>query len=137
MKKFNVTVNGTTYQVEVEELGASAAAAPVSAPIPAPAAPIPAPVVSIPTPAAVQPTPAAPAVSVGTGETPLSAPMPGKVTKVMVKEGSTVKKGEVVIILEAMKMQNEISAPIDGTVKSINVNVGQSVKPGQVMAVIS
>jgi glutaconyl-CoA decarboxylase len=134
MKKFSVTVNGNTYHVEIEELGDSAAVAPA---IPAPAAPVSAPVVATPVPAAAQPTPIAPAAVVSAGETPITAPMPGKVTKVAVKEGTTVKKGDVILILEAMKMQNEISAPIDGTVKSINVNVGQSVKPGQVMAVIS
>ena len=62
--------------------------------------------------------------------------MPGKIVKVVAAAGAAVKKGEVVVILEAMKMQNEIVAPVDGTVKSINVAAGQSVKPGEVMAVI-
>jgi glutaconyl-CoA decarboxylase len=63
--------------------------------------------------------------------------MPGKVTKIVAKEGQKVKKGEVLMILEAMKMQNEIGSPVDGTIKSINVTAGQSVKPGETMAVLS
>jgi glutaconyl-CoA decarboxylase len=62
--------------------------------------------------------------------------MPGKVSKVIAKEGSTVKKGDVIMLLEAMKMQNEIGAPAAGVVKSVNVAAGESVKPGQVLAVI-
>ena len=62
--------------------------------------------------------------------------MPGKVSKIVAKAGDAVKKGDVVLILEAMKMQNEIAAPVDGTVKSINVDVNENVKPGQIMAVI-
>lgn len=62
--------------------------------------------------------------------------MPGKVSKIVAKVGQTVKKGDVVLLLEAMKMQNEIGAPAAGTIKSINVNAGESVKPGHVMAVI-
>ncbi len=66
----------------------------------------------------------------------MTAPMPGSVSKIVAKEGQTVKKGDVVLMLEAMKMQNEIMAPVGGTVKSINVAAGESVKPGQIMAVI-
>ena len=81
--------------------------------------------------------PAAPApAAVAAGDTPLTAPMPGKVSKIVAKAGDTVKKGDVVLMLEAMKMQNEIAAPVDGTVKSINVDVNENVKPGQIMAVI-
>ena len=81
---------------------------------------------------AAAPAPAA----VAAGDTPLTAPMPGKVSKIVAKAGDTVKKGDVVLMLEAMKMQNEIAAPVDGTVKSINVDVNENVKPGQIMAVI-
>ena len=77
----------------------------------------------------------APAV-VGAGDTAINAPMPGKIVKLVAEAGKAVKKGDVVLILEAMKMQNEISAPADGTLKSINVAAGQSVKPGEVLAVI-
>ncbi len=108
MRKFKVNVNGVAYTVEVAEEGVVAA-----------------PVAAAPAPAVV-----------AAGDTPLNAPMPGKVSKIVAKVGDAVKKGDVVIMLEAMKMQNEIAAPVDGTVKSINVNVNENVKPGQTMAVI-
>ena len=127
MRKFKVNVNGVAYTVEVAEEGVVAAAPVAAAPV---AAPAPAPVAA-PAPA-VAPAPAA----VAAGDTPLTAPMPGKVSKIVAKAGDTVKKGDVVLMLEAMKMQNEIAAPVDGTVKSINVNVNENVKPGQIMAVI-
>ena len=126
MKKFNIKVNGTAFEVEVEEVKVAAKAAAPAAPKAAPAAPK-----AAPAPSAAP----APAV-VGAGETGVKAPMPGKIVKVVAAAGAAVKKGEVVVILEAMKMQNEIVAPVDGTVKSINVAAGQSVKPGEVMAVI-
>ena len=66
----------------------------------------------------------------------MTAPMPGSVSKIVAKEGQTVKKGDVIIMLEAMKMQNEMASPVAGVVKSINVSVGESVKPGQIMAII-
>jgi glutaconyl-CoA decarboxylase len=115
MRKFKVTVNGVTYNVEVAEEGVAVAAAPA--------------------PAAAAPK--APAAEVAAGDTPVNAPMPGKVTKIVAKEGQKVKRGDVIMLLAAMKMQNEISSPVDGTVKSINVTAGQSVKPGEVMAVLS
>lgn len=126
MKKFNVTVNGNTYEVEVEEVGGASAAQPH------PVAPAAAPVAAPAPKAAPAPAPA----QVAAGDTVVNAPMPGKVTKIVAAAGQKVKKGEVILILEAMKMQNEIGAPVDGTVKSINVNAGQSVKPGEVMAII-
>ena len=121
MRKFKVNVNGVAYTVEVAEEGVVAAAPVAAAPV---AAPAPAPVAA-PAPAAV-----------AAGDPPLTAPMPGKVSKIVAKAGDTVKKGDVVLMLEAMKMQNEIAAPVDGTVKSINVDVNENVKPGQIMAVI-
>ena len=121
MRKFKVNVNGVAYTVEVAEEGVVAAAPVAAAPV---AAPAPAPVAA-PAPAAV-----------AAGDTPLTAPMPGKVSKIVAKAGDAVKKGDVVLMLEAMKMQNEIAAPVDGTVKSINVDVNENVKPGQIMAVI-
>ncbi|MCI6869767.1 MAG: biotin/lipoyl-binding protein [Selenomonadales bacterium] len=130
MKKFNITVNGTAYEVEVEEVKAGGSA-PVARPAaPGAAAPAPAPA------AAPAPAPAAPAAAAGAGETAVEAPMPGKVIKVVAAAGTAVKSGDVVIILEAMKMQNEICAPCDGTVKAVNVSAGQTVTAGQAMAII-
>ena len=118
MKKFNITVNGTAYEVEVEEVKEKVAAAPKAA-APAPkAAPAPA------TPAA----PAKAAVAAGAGEHSIDAPMPGKIVKLVASEGQAVKAGDVLLILEAMKMQNEIAADADGVVKTFNVTAGQSVK---------
>ncbi|MDD6218976.1 MAG: biotin/lipoyl-binding protein [Selenomonadaceae bacterium] len=130
MKKFNITVNGTAYEVEVEEVKAGG-----SAPVARPAAPVAA--APAPAPAAAPaPAPAAPAAAAGAGETAVEAPMPGKVIKVVAAAGTAVKSGDVVIILEAMKMQNEICAPCDGTVKAVNVSAGQTVTAGQAMAII-
>ena len=118
MKKFNITVNGNAYEVEIEEVKAAAAPAPKAAPAPA-AAPAPK---------------AAPAAAAG--DTTVSAPMPGKIVKLVASVGQAVNAGDTLLILEAMKMQNEISAPKAGTVKSFAVNAGDSVKPGQAMVVI-
>ena len=131
MKKYTITVNGTAYEVEVEEAGVvasapKAAAAPKAAPAPAPApkaAPAPAPA----------PKAAAP---VAAGATTVSAPMPGKVLSVNVTVGAAVKAGDVLMILEAMKMQNEIMAPADGTVADVRVSAGQTVGTGDVMIVM-
>ena len=126
MKKFNVTVNGTAYDVEVNEVKAAApAAAPKAAPAAAPAPK-----------AAPAPAPAAAAAPVPAGAETVKAPMPGKILSVAVSAGQAVKKGETLLILEAMKMQNEMASPVAGVVKSINVSVGESVKPGQIMAII-
>ena len=127
-KKFNVTVNGTTYEVEVEEVKASggvakAATAPKAAPAPAPA------------PKAAAPA-AAPKVAAGAGEHSIDAPMPGKVVKLVAAEGAAVKAGDVLLILEAMKMQNEITADADGTVKKFNVAAGQSVKAHESLVIL-
>ena len=131
-KKFNITVNGSSYAVEVEEVGGSAApvaAAPRAAAAPA-AAPAPAPA---PAPAA----PAAPAAkAAGAGEHAINAPMPGKILKVLVKEGQQVKAGENMMMLEAMKMQNEILADADATVKAVNVSEGQTVKAGDALIIL-
>ena len=119
MKKFNIKVNGTAFEVEVEEVKTAPVVKAAAAPAPA-AKPAAAP---------------APAV-VADGDTPVNAPMPGKIVKIVAEAGKAVKKGDVVLILEAMKMQNEITAPADGKLKSVNVAAGQSVKPGDVLAVI-
>nr|WP_231040062.1 biotin/lipoyl-containing protein [Pectinatus cerevisiiphilus] len=124
VKKFNVTVNGNSYEVEIEEVKSAAVAAP---------APKAAPAVSAPAPKAA--APAAPAAA-PVGGTTIAAPMPGKITKVVASVGQAVKAGDVVLILEAMKMQNEITAPAAGTVKAVNVEVGKSVKAGEAMVIL-
>lgn len=128
IKKFNVTVNGTTYEVEVEEVKADGVAAP-KAPV-RQAAPAPA-----PAPKAA-PAPAAPKATAGAGEHSIDAPMPGKVIKLVANEGAAVKAGDVLLILEAMKMQNEITADADGTVKKFNVAAGQSVKAHESLVIL-
>ena len=127
-KKFNVTVNGTTYEVEVEEVKA-AGGAPKAAPAAAPKAAAPA-----PAPKAA-PAPVAKAAA-GAGEHSIDAPMPGKIVKLVAAEGAAVKSGDVLLILEAMKMQNEITADADGTVKKFNVAAGQSVKAHESLVIL-
>jgi biotin carboxyl carrier protein len=119
MKNYTITVNGTVYDVTVEENG-SAASAPVSAAAPKKAAPK-----------------AAPKASGGAGSVKVNAPMPGKILSVKASVGQTVKKGDVLLILEAMKMENEVVAPEDGTVASIDVAVGDSVEAGAVLATLN
>lgn len=118
MKNYVITVNGTSYDVAVEEVGG---AAPVAA------TPVAAPVKAAPAKAAA---PAAGSVSV-------TAPMPGKILNVKLQAGAVVKKGDVILILEAMKMENEIVAPEDGTIASINVATGDSVEAGAVLATLN
>ena len=115
MRKFLVNVNGTSYEVEVEEIAAGAApvaAAPVAAPTPAPVA--------------------APAA----GASGVTAPMPGNILDVKVKVGDVVNENTVVIILEAMKMENEIFAGVNGKVTAVNVAKGATVNSGDVLVVI-
>ena len=130
MRKFLVKVNGSQYEVEVEELSAEEArSAAASAPAPAPqAAPQ-----STPAPAA--PAPAAPAAPVSGGKT-ITAPMPGSIISVNVKTGDAFRSGQVLLVPEAMKMENEIMAPCDGTVVSVNVNAGSTVETGTLLCVI-
>lgn len=122
MRKFNVKVNGNDYQVEVEEIGGGQAQiVPVSAPQ---AAPVAAPA-------------AAPAkVEVPSGGTQLTSPMPGTVLSIAVNNGDVVKKNQVILVLEAMKMENEITAPKDGVV-TVVVSKGASVESGTVLATIA
>ncbi len=127
MKKFNITVNGTAYEVEVEEVKAAGAAAPKAA-APAPKA--------APAPAAAPAAPKKAAVAAGAGEHSIDSPMPGKIVKLVASEGQAVKAGDVLLILEAMKMQNEITADADGTVKSFNVAAGQSVKAHESLVIL-
>ena len=123
MKNYTITVNGNVYEVTVEE-GASTGAAPASrAAAPAPKA----------APKAAAPAPAAGAQ----GSVAVTAPMPGQILGIKAEPVKTVAKGEAIIVLEAMKMENEIVAPADGTIASINVSVGDSVEAGATLATLN
>lgn len=127
LRKFKITIDGKTYLVEMEEIGGTPAAA---APTPAPAAaPTPAAETPAPAPAAPTPAPATPAAASGEGEV-VTAPMPGTVTKVLVKSGDAVTENQPLMILEAMKMENEIVSPKAGTVGDIIATLNQSVNSG-------
>ena len=132
MKKYHVTVDGHIYEVTVEEVSGTSAKV-VAAP-PKPAAPTPPPPPSKPVSAVPKPAPA-PAASVS-GGTQIQAPMPGKILTVHVKPGDSVKSGKVLLILEAMKMENDIMAPVDGVIQAVNVNAGESVNTGDVLVVM-
>lgn len=110
MKKYKVNVNGTAYEVEIEEMTGAPAAAPVAA------------------------APAAPAAS-GAGES-ITSPMPGNILAVNVAAGDMVKKGQVLMVLEAMKMENEIMAPRDGKVTAVAVTKGAAVESGALLCTI-
>ena len=127
--KYKVTLNGRTYEVEVEA-GKAMLLSEYEAIAPAPAAAAPAAAPAAPAAAA----PAAPVVT-GAGEA-VSAPMPGNILKVNVKAGDAVKSGTVLVVLEAMKMENEIMAPKDGTVTQVLVSKGSTVDTGAPLVVI-
>ena len=124
MKNYTITVNGNVYDVTVEE--GTGSAAPAAAPKAAPAAQKAAP---------AAPKAAAPAGAAGS--VTVAAPMPGKILGVKANPGQAVKKGDVIVILEAMKMENEIVAPQDGTIASINVATGDSVEAGATLATLN
>ena len=126
MRKFNITVNGVAYEVEVEEVAAGESAAPKAAPVAA--APKAAPAAKPAAPKAAAP--------VANG-TKVNAPMPGTILDVKVSQGKAVKKGDVLLILEAMKMENEILAPQDGTVAQVAVSKGASVNSGDPLVVLN
>lgn len=125
MKNLIVTVNGVAYNVTVEEGNGAPVAAPAAAPAPAPAA----------APAAPAPAPAAPAGAAGAVS--VNAPMPGNILDVKVKPGDSVKAGDTLLILEAMKMENEISAPQDGTIASVDVRKGDVVDSGALLCTMN
>ena len=113
MKKYRVTVNGTAYEIELEELTGAAPAPAAAAPAPAPAA-------------------AAPA-----GGEQVTSPMPGTILRVEVAQGAAVKEGQLLVVLEAMKMENEILAPKDGTVAQVVVQKGSHVETGSPLIVLA
>ena len=131
MKTYNITVNGVTYTVEVEEVGATASAPVAAAPVAAPAAPVAAPA------AAPKAAHAAPKASGAAGAVSVKAPMPGNIMKVNCKVGASVKKGEVLMVLEAMKMENDICAPQDGVVASVEVTQGASVETDALLVTLN
>ena len=116
MKKYRVNVNGTVYEVDVEDISG---AAPVAAPAAAPAA-----------------APVAAPVSAPAGGEQVTSPMPGNILAVNVAAGDTVRKGQVLMILEAMKMENEIMGPCDGKIVSVSVTKGATVESGTLLCVI-
>ena len=116
MRNFLVNVNGTQYEVAVEEIDGKAA--PAAKPAPA-AAPV-----------------AAPVVAAAAGATKVTAPMPGTILGVNVKEGDAVKAGQPIFVLEAMKMESDITAPVNGTVRGINVRKGDAVEAGKLLCSI-
>ncbi len=123
MRTFNVTVNGQTYEVSVEEVNGAAAPVRAAAPVAAPAAP------------KAAPKAAAPKAAAGAG-VPVKAPMPGTILDVKVKVGDTVKNGQAICVLEAMKMENEIPATQDGKVTSVLATKGASVNTGDILVTI-
>ena len=150
--KYVATINGKKYEVEVEKLeayksldrnGVAAPAAPVlpaSAPVQRPAAPAPVAAAPAPAPApapAAAPAPAPAPAAAPAGATTVEAPMPGKILNIKVSEGQAVKFGEVVVIMEAMKMETEIVAPADGTVSKILVKAGDSVDTGAALVALN
>ena len=131
MKKYNITVNGTTYEVVVEEAGTVASAPVYTAPV-APATPAPAAAPALAPKAA--PKAATPASA---GAITITAPMPGTILDVKVSVGQTIQKGDVVCVLEAMKMENDICAPADGTVASVEVAQGATVETDAVLVTLN
>ena len=115
MKKYRVNVNGSLYEIEVEEMDASAISA-------APAAPA---------------APKAPVAAAPAAGAQVKAPMPGNILDVKVQAGQTVKKGDVLVILEAMKMENEIQAPCDGKITGMNVRKGDTVETQALICTIA
>ena len=122
MSKYRITVEGKTYEMDVELIGVNGA---VAAPVAKAAAPVAAAPKAASAPVAAKPA------AVGSGS--VVAPMPGTILKVLKATGDSVKAGEVVLILEAMKMENEITAPVDGTIESLSLTEGSTVAGGDLL----
>ena len=122
MKKYNITVNGVTYEVIVEEAGSAPSAPVYSAPV---------------APAAAAPAPKKAASSTTDGANKVVAPMPGTILDVKVTVGQSIKKGDVVCVLEAMKMENDVPASCDGVVASVNVQKGATVGANDVIITLN
>ncbi len=135
MKKFNVRVNGKTYAVEVEEVGAGQGGFAYQ---PVQQAPVEQPVQPVPSAAQLEPVPqpAAKAAPMGGQGELMSAPMPGTILDILVTEGQVINKGDIVFILEAMKMENEIAAAADGTVAKIYTSKSATVSAGDPLLTI-
>ena len=132
--KYKVTLEGRTYEVEVEA-GKAMCVAEYEAFVPAAPAPVAAPAAA-PVAAAPAAAPAAPAAAAVAGEA-VTAPMPGNILKVNVTAGQAVKEGDLLVVLEAMKMENEIFAPCNGTVAQVLVSKGSTVDTGATMVVLN
>ena len=122
MSKYRITVDGKTYEMDVELIGSNGAC---SAPVQVQSKPAAAAPVAAPAPKASKP------VNAGSGS--VIAPMPGTILKVNKSEGESVKSGEVVLVLEAMKMENEITAPNDGVISSLSLTAGSTVAGGDLL----
>ena len=135
LRKFKIKVDGKEYLVEMEEIGAVAPAAPVA---PAPVAPAPVPAAPASEPAAeASPAPAAPVSVALAGADAMPSPMPGTILRILVNVGDTVAENQPLMILEAMKMENEIVASKAGVVSGIHVANGQVVNPGDALITIN
>ncbi|MBO0449277.1 acetyl-CoA carboxylase biotin carboxyl carrier protein subunit [Enterococcus sp. MJM12] len=129
LRKFKIAIDGTEYLVEMEEIGG----------VPQPAAPAPqtaAPVQTAPAAAPKEEAPQATAATTPASADAMTAPMPGTILKILVNVGDEVKENQPVMILEAMKMENEVVAPKAGTVTGIHVTQGQMVNPGEALITI-
>ena len=129
VRKFKITVNGTEYLVEMEEIGA-----PQVASVPQPTAPVPA---ENPEPVVEPTAPAAPVQTSAATADAMTAPMPGTILKILVNPGESVQENQPLMILEAMKMENEIVAGESGVVAGIHVSTGDMVNPGDALITIN
>ena len=131
MRTFKVTVNGTAYDVTIEEIGTPGAFVPTAAYAPAAA---PAPVAAAPAPVAAAPAPAAaPAAPKSVKGTAVKSPFPGTLLRLNVKEGDSVKSGDVLCVVEAMKMENDICSPCDGKITAIMASEGRNVVTDEII----
>lgn len=137
MKEYRININGTNYNVSIEEVATSNSNSPrVAEPVKTTAAPTPAPVTEAPQSAPVEKkTTVVPPV--GGSDYVIKSPLPGIILDILVREGDTVKAGQKVILLEAMKMENNIESDKDGIVKSINVTKGDSIYEGDTLLILS